>query len=111
MKKTFRSYLNPIFKGCYRQELLRYMEEKECMPVIKTEIWNGYTSLWTFGLNCYNRVLDWNRMCRIGRKWRNFMENGMEFYPKAVYEAVEMLKRIISLRFPIYITENGTQLQ
>lgn len=34
-EKTFRSYLNPIFKGCYRQELLRYMEEKDCMPVIK----------------------------------------------------------------------------
>ena len=28
-EKTFRSYLNPIFKGCYRQELLRYMEEKD----------------------------------------------------------------------------------
>ena len=36
------------------------------------------------------------------------MENGMEFYPKAVYEAVEMLKKDYQLTIPIYITENGT---
>ena len=111
-EKTFRSYLNPIFKGCYRQELLRYMEEKDCMPVIKDgDMERIHQPLDFFGLNCYNRVLDCAEPESVPDRKKNggnFMENGMEFYPKAVYEAVEMLKKDYQLTIPIYITENGT---
>ena len=68
-EKTFRSYLNPVLKGCYRQELLQYMEEKDCMPVIKDgDMERIRQPLDFFGLNCYNRVLDCAKPCRIGRK-------------------------------------------
>ena len=111
-EKTFRSYLNPIFKGCYRQELLRYMEEKDCMPVIKDgDMERIHQPLDFFGLNCYNRVLDCAEPESVPDRKKNggnFMENGMEFYPKAVYEAVKMLKKDYQLTIPIYITENGT---
>ena len=36
------------------------------------------------------------------------MENGTEYYPRAVYEAVEMLRKEYQLAIPVYITENGT---
>lgn len=43
----------------------------------------------------------------IERNGGNFLERGVEFYPKCVYDAVKMLKEEFGLTIPIYITENG----
>lgn len=111
-EKTFRSYLNPVFKGCYRQELLDYMEENNCMPVMKDGDMDLIRQpLDFFGLNCYNRVFDCADPVLLPERKKiggNFMENGSEYYPRAIYEAVAMLRRDYSLDIPIYITENGT---
>lgn len=111
-EKTFRSYLNPVFKGCYRQELLDYMEENNCMPVMKDgDMELIRQPLDFFGLNCYNRVLDCADPGLLPERKKiggNFMENGSEYYPRAIYEAVAMLRRDYSQDIPIYITENGT---
>ena len=113
-EKTYRSYLNPIFKGCYTDELLKYMEDHDCMPQIQDNDMKKISQpIDFFGLNCYNRVVDCADASLIKQKKAevvggNFMDNGTEFYPKAVYEAIHILKDLYKLEIPIYITENGT---
>ena len=111
-EKTFHSYLNPIFKGCYRSELLSYMEAGNCMPIIMSgDMEKIHQPIDFFGLNCYNRVLDCSEqgvMPERKQNGGNFMENGTEYYPRAVYEAIEMLRKEYEVDIPIYITENGT---
>ncbi|MDD3402252.1 MAG: GH1 family beta-glucosidase [Hespellia sp.] len=114
-EKTYRSYLNPIFKGAYTEALLKYMEENRCMPEIQEgDLEYMKQPLDFFGLNCYNRVVDCadekimeeeRRQKRLGG---NFQDNGNEFYPKAVYDAIQILKQDYELDIPIYVTENGT---
>ena len=38
----------------------------------------------------------------------NYMDNGKEFYPKAVCDALHILHDDYKVDIPIYITENGT---
>lgn len=111
-EKTYRSYLNPIFRGKYSAALIKYMEENNCMP----EICDGDFDLISqpidfFGLNCYNRVLDCCDSSLIKEYKRqnggNFQDNGNEFYPKAVYDAIHILNDEYHIGIPILITENG----
>lgn len=37
----------------------------------------------------------------------NFLENGAEFYPDAIYEALRVAKTEYGIGIPVYITENG----
>lgn len=114
-EKTYRSYLNPIFKGGYTKQLLKYMEENRCMPIILEDDFKRiHQPIDYFGLNCYNRVLDCaekdliesDKMAK--KMGGNFQDNGNEFYPKAVYDAIHLLKEDYDIKIPIYITENGT---
>ena len=112
-EKTFHSYLSPVFHGCYRKELMEYMEKNNCMPEIKDgDMKRICQPLDFFGLNCYNRVLDCADPAMITEKKKNgggnYLDNGTEYYPRAVYEAIAMLKRDYQINIPIYITENGT---
>lgn len=113
-EKAYRSYLNPIFKGCYTDALLSYMKENHCMPQMQDgDMKKISQKLDFFGMNCYNRVVDCADPGLIRREEKthtggNFMDNGSEFYPKAVYDAAHILKDDYQLDIPIYITENGT---
>ena len=114
-EKAYRSYLNPIFKGRYSDELLNYMEEKECMPIMKEgDMELIHQPLDYFGLNCYNRIVDCadstllKKEIDIRHNGGNFLDNGSEYYPKAVYDAIHILIDIYNIGIPIYITENGT---
>lgn len=112
-EKAYRSYLYPILQGKYSDALLKYMSENNCMP----DIHEGDMELIAqpidfFGLNCYNRVVDSAdpEAARhvIEHAGGNYMDNGAEFYPKAIYDALHILKDDFKLQIPIYITENGT---
>ena len=112
-EKTFHSYLIPVFKGCYRKELMEYMEKNNCMPEIKDgDMEKIAQPMDFFGLNCYNRVLDCADPLLVPDKKKNgggnYLDNGTEYYPRAVYEAVKMLQREYQVEVPIFITENGT---
>lgn len=127
-EKTYRSFLNPIFKGAYTEPFLRWMEENHCMPQMQPEDMARISSpIDFFGLNCYNRVVDcadeklleaWKSESRSescdrvdnadGAIGGNFQDDGREFYPRAVYDAVHILKEEYDVHLPIYITENGT---
>lgn len=121
-EKAYRSYLNPIFRSCYTDALLAYMEETDSMPQMLPEDMKLISQpIDFFGLNCYNRVLDCaepglmekaagngeggKRSMNLGG---NYMDNGNEYYPKAVYDAVHILNDTYKIGIPIYITENGT---
>lgn len=113
-EKSYRSYLNPIFKGAYTEELLTYMKQNNCMPVMEEgDMEKIAVPMDFFGLNCYNRVVDCadsSVMKKEEQKYTggNFMDNGSEYYPKAVYDAIHILKEDYGVNIPIYITENGT---
>lgn len=36
------------------------------------------------------------------------MDNGTEFYPRAIYDAIHIAQEEFGVNIPIYITENGT---
>lgn len=114
-EKSYGSYLNPIFKGEYHPILLEYMKKGNCMPIMKEgDMERICVPLDFYGLNCYNRVVTCGepRIMEQMKKTRNlggnFMDNGNEFYPKAVYDAIHILKEKYKVEIPIYITENGT---
>ena len=114
-EKTYRSFLNPIFNGGYTEAFIKYMKENHCMPEIKDGDFEKIKQpLDFFGLNCYNRVVDCadEKLLEQDKKEKrtggNFQDNGAEFYPKAVYDALHLLKEDYHLDIPVYITENGT---
>jgi beta-glucosidase len=114
-EKSYRSYLNPIFRGCYTDALLSWMEQNDCMPVRKEKDMELiHQPLDYFGLNCYNRVIDCAEPTLRKQESKpknlggNYMDNGSEYYPKAVYDALHILTDDYKIGIPIYITENGT---
>ena len=38
----------------------------------------------------------------------DILDTGIEFYPKAIYDAIKILYNDFNIDIPIYITENGT---
>ena len=112
-EKAYRSYLNPIFRGGYTPELLKYMADNYCMPDIRPGDFELIKQpLDFFGLNCYNRVVDSADPGEVRKivefSGGNYMDNGAEFYPKAIYDALHILKDRFGVGIPVFITENGT---
>jgi len=66
------------------------------------------------GLNVYSRVVV-NSKTQDPNTWApsdphpggNFLDNGAEYYPRAVYEALEMVRDDYGWIGPVFITENG----
>lgn len=111
-EESYLSYLNPVLKGRYSAYLLDKMERDGTMP----EIREGDLELISqpidfFGCNCYNRVVVSAQAAEIKRAMErnggNFLETGVEYYPRCVYDAITMLREDFQLKIPIYITENG----
>ena len=112
-EKAYRSYLNPVFKGCYTDALLKYMEETGSMPEIRPgDMESICEPLDFFGLNCYNRVVDSAEPSAVKEEIEfrggNYMDNGQEFYPEAIYDALKNLRDNYFTDIPVIITENGT---
>lgn len=114
-EKGYRSYLDPIFRGKYTDALLTYMQKNSCLPEIREgDMALVHQPLDFFGLNCYNRVVDCAEPELLQRDESkitggNFLDNGVEMYPKAVYDAARILTEDYQIGIPIYVTENGTQ--
>lgn len=112
-EKAYRSYLNPLFKGGYTGALLKYMAEGDCLPDIRPGDFELMRQpLDFFGLNCYNRVVDSVEPGKVRETVEfgggNYMDNGAEFYPKAIYDALHNVTENFGVDVPIFITENGT---
>ncbi|MBR7062834.1 MAG: family 1 glycosylhydrolase [Clostridia bacterium] len=112
-EKAYRSYLNPLFKGGYTGALLKYMAESDCLPDIRPGDFELIRQpLDFFGLNCYNRVVDSVEPGKVRETVEfgggNYMDNGAEFYPRAIYDALHNVTENFGVDVPIFITENGT---
>ena len=106
------NYLYPLFFGKYQDRLLSYYKDNN----IKIEMDEKDFDLISlpmdfFGLNCYNRVVvsstGTNVRKTLEQNGGNFLQNGHEYYPDAIYDTVKLLRKDYNVNLPIYITENG----
>lgn len=106
-------FLNMILNGKYSDYMLQKMKKENTLPYFKKEDFEIMSKpIDFFGLNCYNRIIvsSENRNIKedISKRGGNFLNNGQEFYPKAVYDAAKILREEFKLKIPLFVTENGT---
>ena len=106
------NYLYPIFFGKYEDRLLKHFEQKDiCLEAKEDDMKIISTPLDFFGLNCYNRRVVSSKQVDIKKTLTqnggNFLQNGNEYYPDAIYDAVKVVRNDYGVNVPIYITENG----
>ncbi len=111
----FRFFLDPVLTGDYSPRIRERLTARGTMPHID----DGDLGLISapidyLGLNVYSRVVVSAE--HYNPKWwiaddkhpgGNFLDNGMEYYPKSVYDAAFMVKGDYGYEGPIFITENG----
>lgn len=106
------NYLYPIFKGKYQDLLLEHFEKSNVKLDCQEDDFKLISQpLDFFGLNCYNRRVVSSTGANIRetleKNGGNFLQNGNEYYPDAIYDAVKILRKDYDVKIPIYITENG----
>ena len=115
-ENSFRVFLNGMFKGIYSDYILEQMAREKTRPVILPDDMALMSpKLDFFGLNVYNRVVvsddkEYKRSQQeeAVKKGGNFLDNGIEYYPQAAYDAISMFRKDYDATIPILITENGT---
>jgi len=111
----FRSFLDPILGRGYSERFLERLDAEGTRPDIR----DGDQALISqpldyFGLNVYGRVVV-DAEKNDPKAWAqsdpqpggNFLDSGQEYYPKAVFDALELLRDDYGWRGPVYVTENG----
>ncbi|MDR0416487.1 MAG: beta-glucosidase, partial [Propionibacteriaceae bacterium] len=114
----FRFFLGPLFAGGYSDRLRRRLEAQGVMPAVAAGDLELIARPIDFlGLNVYSRVVvdaaNHNPLWWTAGDTRpggNFLSNGMEFYPEALYDAAAMVRRDYHVTLPLFITENGLGL-
>ena len=111
----FRFFLDGLFRGEYSPAIVERLTADGTMPRIgEADLATATEPMDYLGVNVYSRVVvdaeDYNP-----RWWEassphtggNFLANGMEYYPEALYEALQMLTRDYGVDIPFFVTENG----
>ena len=106
------NYLHPIFSGKYEHTLLEYFDKNNiCLDVRDDDMKIISAPLDFFGLNCYNRRVVSAKKVDVKKTLEqnggNFLQNGQEYYPDAIYDTVKIVRKDYNVNLPIYITENG----
>ena len=106
------NFLHPIFSGKYEDRLLKHFEEENVKLEIGADDFKIIsTPLDYYGLNCYNRIhvssTGQNVLKTLEKNGGNFLQNGNEYYPDAIYDTVKIVRKQYNVNIPIYITENG----
>lgn len=111
----FRFFMDPLFAGGYSDRLRTRLEDEGTMP----EVHEGDVELISspvdyLGLNVYSRVVvdsqNYSPHWWVSAEQHpggNYLDNGMEYYPKSVFDAIKMAEQEYGFKGPIYITENG----
>ncbi|GAB3008635.1 GH1 family beta-glucosidase [Streptomyces pseudoechinosporeus] len=114
---SFRFFLDPLLKKGYSERNVERLTREGTMPEVRDGDLELIASPVDFlGLNVYSRVVasakdegaKWWEVNRETHPGGNFLDNGMEFYPKAVYDAINLVHDEYGWTGPVYITENGT---
>ncbi|MBQ3116409.1 MAG: family 1 glycosylhydrolase [Clostridia bacterium] len=106
------NYLSPIFSGKYNDIYLSYLEKNNIKLQTEQKDFELISApLDFFGLNCYNRMVvsasGANVRQTLTQNGGNFLQNGQEYYPDAIYDTVKIIRKDFNVNLPIYITENG----
>ncbi len=113
-ERNWKFYTDPVLAGRYSDYILSHLEsEGTLMDIRPGDLYLASQPLDWFGLNVYNRVpvsVDAKAKADFSQGG-NFLNNKNEYYPKAVYDAVHLLRDLYGLKIPIYITENGTYFE
>ncbi len=112
---SFRFFLDPLLRGRYGDRIVERLEQRGVMPDVREGDLELIAQPIDFlGLNVYSRVVvsaqNYNPRWWVAgdaHPGGNFLDNGMEFYPKSVYDAIFMARDEYGFDKPIYITENG----
>ena len=109
-ERNWKFYCDPVFTGQYSQYILEALtREGTLMDILPGDMETIHSPIDYYGLNCYNRVMvsaDQKALDSF-RAGGNFQDNGTEFYPKAPYDAIHLVRDLYGLKIPIYVTENG----
>ena len=108
---NWKFYCDPILAGHYSDYIIdKFTREGTLMDMKPCDFELTSQKLDYFGLNVYNRIVvsaD-SRAEADFKRGGNFLDNGVEYYPEALYDAVKLLKDLYNINVPIYVTENGT---
>jgi len=111
----FRYFLDLLRGGGFSDRLLVRLETEGVAPDMREgdqEVIEAPVDY--LGLNVYSRVVVDARK-QDPEQWAqsnphpggNFLDNGSEFYPRAVYEALQIVRDDYGWTGPVFITENG----
>lgn len=111
----FRFFLDPLLKGAYSDRLVDRLTAEGTMPEVRDgDLELIATPIDFLGLNVYSRVVvsaeNYNPLWWVAddsHPGGNFLDNGMEFYPRSVYDAIMLARNEYGFDRPIWITENG----
>lgn len=106
------NYLDPIFSGKYNDRLLSHFEKNNIQIDLRQDDLKCISApLDFYGLNCYNRRVVSSKAVNVrevlAQNGGNFLQNGSEYYPDAIYDTVKIVRGDYNVNIPIYITENG----
>ena len=110
-ERNWKFYTDPILAGRYSDYILEHLEKEGTLMKMEPHDFElTGQPLDYFGLNVYNRVtVTRNEQARLDfSQGGNFLNNKNEYYPKAVYDAIHLLHDLYDIKYPIYVTENGT---
>lgn len=113
-ERNWKFYCDPLYAGHYSDYILEHLEREGTLMQIEPEDYSIMSQKTDyFGLNVYNRVpVTHNQKVQADfSQGGNFLNNRTEYYPRAVYDAIVMLKDMYKLDIPFYITENGTYFE
>jgi len=111
----FRFFLDALRGGGYSDRILARLERDGTLPDIRPEDQAIIEAPIDYlGLNVYSRIVV-SAERHDPAVWAeshphpggNFLDDGSEFYPRAVFDAIEMVRDDYGWTGPIFITENG----
>ncbi|RSM43172.1 beta-glucosidase [Amycolatopsis balhimycina DSM 5908] len=113
---SFRFFFNPLLNGTYGERIVERLTREGTLPDIRDGDLGLIASPVDFlGVNVYSRVVvsaeNYNPIwweSDGGGPGGNFLDNGLEYYPKAAYDAIRLVRDDYGWQGPMYITENGT---
>jgi beta-glucosidase len=117
---SFRFFFDELFAGGWSDRLRGRLERAGTMPDVHPGDFEiAGTPMDYMGINVYSRVVVsadnynpnwWTTREEDQFPGGNYLQSGQEFYPRALSDAVAVLRDDYGLTLPVYITENGTSV-
>jgi beta-glucosidase len=114
---SFRFFLDELFAGGWSPSLRARLAAQELTPEVhEGDFAVAAEPIDYLGLNVYSRVIvsaenfnpHWWTASKDNRfAGGNYLANGREFYPRALTDAVRLLRAEYGVTVPVYVTENG----